>query len=87
MGKKEDRTIQLKTSIAGVQFNETLGLSEKLKKDVHLEWPLDVLENVFSFLSMKTKKLGMIVRSDEKHGVSYVSAGQYWLCITSKQEE
>lgn len=85
-GKKKDQVVRLSTHISGVKFDERLPLSEPLKKNVKLNWPLDIIEPVFGFLSTKTKKLGMIVRTDDEHGVSYVRTGNYWLAITSKQE-
>jgi hypothetical protein len=86
-GKKNKKLILISTNIAGAKFNEKIVTTDKLKKDVKLEWPLDVLEPVFNFLTTKTKKLGMIVRTDEKHGVSYLRVGAYWLAITSEQEK
>jgi hypothetical protein len=86
-GKKGKKIISVSTNIPGANFLETMEIADKLKTDVKLEWPLDVLEPVFSFLSTKTKKLGMVVRSDERHGISYLRVGAFWLCITSKQEK
>jgi hypothetical protein len=86
-GKKGDKVISITTSISGAKFNERINATDKLKKNVNLQWPLDILCPVFEFLGVKTKKLGMIVRTDEKHGTSYLRVGSYWLCITSEQEK
>src|SRR6266436_2397738 len=86
-GKKGDKSILAWTNIPGVGFIEKIGISEVIKKDFKMEWPLDILEPVFDFLAKKTKKLGVIVRYDEKRGISYVQAGHFWLSITSRQEE
>jgi hypothetical protein len=86
-GSKGSTTLYISTNIPGVRFDEKISIVDKLKKNVKVEWPLDVLEPVFAFLAQKTKKQGLVVRIDEKHGVSYVTAGQYWLAVTSKKEE
>jgi hypothetical protein len=86
IGSKGSSTLGVSTNIPGVRFDEKISTHDKLKRDVKVEWPLDVLEPVFAFLATKTKKLGMIVRMDEKHGVSYVTVGNYWLAVTSKKE-
>lgn len=86
-GSRGTSSLALHTAIPGVHFSEKLSTNDKLKKDVKVEWPLDVLEPIFSFLSMKTKKLGMVVRMDEKQGVSYITCGQYWLCVSSRKEK
>ena len=84
-GKKGTTSITVSTNIPGVKFKEELS-TDKVKKDFSLDWPLDVLEPMFMYLSTKTKKLGVIVRTDEHHGVSYIRVGQYWLSVTSKKK-
>src|SRR5580692_4102454 len=78
-GRKNTDSLEVSTNIPGVRFDEKITISEKLKKDLKVEWPLDVLEPVFRFLATKSKKQGLVCRMDEKHGVSYVTTGQYWL--------
>jgi hypothetical protein len=87
LGNKGSDTLYVSTNIPGVKFDEKISTTEKLKKDVKVEWPLDVLEPIFAFLAMRTKKQALVCRMDEKHGVSYVTSGQYWLAVTSKKEE
>jgi hypothetical protein len=86
-GSKYDRKLKATTSIPGVLFKEELSISDAVKKNFKMEWPLDIMQPVFEFLALRTKKVGVVVRLDEKHGVSYIQAGNYWLAITSKQEE
>lgn len=85
-GSRGTSSLVLSTGVPGVKFNEKLEISAKLKKDIKIEWPLDLLENTFKFLAIRTRKQGMIVRTDDKRGVSYLTAGNYWLCVTSKKE-
>jgi hypothetical protein len=86
-GKKKHRILYIiSKSIPGAGFTEKLHIATVLKKDISIDWPLDTLEPVFDFLSKKTKKQGVIVRSDVKHGVSYIQAGSFWLTITSRLE-
>lgn len=87
VGKKGRDSIAVTTSIPGSQFLERLRTTEAVKKDFQLEWPLEILEPVFAFLSKKTKKLGMVVRLDDKRHVSYIKTGHFWLAVPSKQEE
>jgi len=86
-GKQGAKSILASTNIPGAGFVEKIGTTEYLKKDFKIEWPLDILEPVFDFLSKKTKKLGVVVRIDSKRGVTYVQAGNFWLAITSQQEK
>ena len=85
-GNKGEQNILVSTNIPGVKFKEIIS-TDTVMKNFDLDWPLDVLEPVFNFLSLKTKKLGVIVRTDEKRGASYIRVGSYWLCITNKQKE
>lgn len=85
-GKKGNTYVDVTTSIAGAKFYERIGTSDKLLKDFAIEWPLNIMEPVFGYLSKKTKKLGVTVRVDEKHGVSYITVGNYWLAVPSRQE-
>ena len=86
-GKSGMSFLGLCTGVPGVRFDEKINISDKLKHSIHIEWPLDILENTFKFLAMRTKKQGMVVRMDKKQGVSYLTAGQFWLCVTSKKED
>jgi hypothetical protein len=85
-GSKGDNLLQVTTNLPGVRFKEWLPIVKHLPASLKVNWPLDSLEPVFGFLVSKTKKQGMVVRVDQKHGVSYITAGKYWLCVTSKQE-
>ena len=85
-GKKNKKYISVYSEIPGSHFNEKLSISEKIPDNFKLDWPLDILSPVFEFLSKKTKKLGLVVRVDNRHGISYVRAGAYWLAVTSRQE-
>ena len=85
-GTKKKKVIIVTTSIPGAGFIEKIPTTERIPKDFVLEWPLDILEPTFEFISKKTKKLGVVVRVDEKHGISYVRAGSFWLAVTSRQE-
>lgn len=85
-GKKSGSYITTTTSIPGVHFAEKIDVSKVIKKDFKFDLPLDILEPVFGFLSLKTKKLGLVVRVDHKHGVAYISVGTYWFACTSQQE-
>ena len=85
-GSKNSNLLQVSTNIPGVTFDEKINANDKLQKDILVEWPLDILEKVFAFLAVKTKGLGLSCRIDDKHGVSYLTAGQFWLAITSKKE-
>lgn len=85
-GQKGKSSMVASTSIPGAMFVERIGLARTLKRDFKLEWPLDILEPVFDFLGKKTKKLAVTVRIDEKHGISYIQTGNFWLTITSRQE-
>ena len=87
VGTKGESNLHLTTSIAGVRFNETIEVSEKLKSNVSVAWPLDILSPIFEFLSAKTKKLGLIARIDDKHGVTYLTVGTHWFTVTSKMEK
>ena len=86
-GKKRSDSVMLSASIPGVRFEESVSIVNKLDKDVKINWPLDCLKAVFQFLSTKTKKLGLVVRMDKKQGVSYITAGNFWFTVTSKQEK
>ena len=85
-GKKGSSIIDVNTSIAGAKFSEKISTSDVIHKDFKLEWPLHILEPIFGYLSKKTKKLGVIVKVDDKHGVSYVTVGSYWIACPSKQD-
>jgi hypothetical protein len=85
-GEQGKTKIDITTSLAGVKFSEQISTTDKIAKDFKLEWPLDILDPIFTYLSKKTRKLGVIVRVDERHGISYIQVGKYWLCITAKQE-
>ena len=85
-GKRNKQSIDINTSVSGVKFSEKINTTDSISKDFKIEWPLNILESVFSYLSRKTKKLGIIVRVDTKHGISYVSVGRYWLALPSRQE-
>lgn len=84
-GKKGKKEIDVDTSISGAKFTERINTSDYITKDFKIEWPLQVLEPVFSYLSKKTKKQGVTVRIDDKKNVSYVTVSNYWLAIPSKQ--
>lgn len=86
-GKQRKNSLQLSTKIPGVHFDESIRTSDRLPQDVDVVWPLDCLEPVFQFLSQKTKKHGLVVRMDQKRGISYVTSGQYWFAVTSKKED
>lgn len=83
-GKKGTNSLLLSTNIPGVKFNERISVMKFLRKDVDIIWPLDALGPVFQFLSLKTKKLGLVVRVGKNTAVSYVTAGPYWFTITSE---
>lgn len=85
-GNRGESFILVTTDIPGTHFVERISTSDVVKKTFELEWPLHVLEPMFNFLSLKTKKLGVIVRVDHKHGVSYIEVGNYWLSLPSRQE-
>jgi hypothetical protein len=85
-GKSGMSFLGLCTGVPGVRFDEKIDISDKLKHSIHIEWPIDILESTFKFLAMKTKKQAMIIRTDKKRGISYLTAGKYWLAITSKKD-
>jgi len=85
-GDRKKEYIHLKTEIPGVNFREVISVSEKLKKDFKIEWPLATLAPVFDFLSKRTKKMPLVVRINHKAKISYVQAGKFWLCVPSRQE-
>lgn len=85
-GNKGINKLRLSVHIPGVNFDETLSITHNLTKEVKLIWPLDILEQVFAFLSIHTKKQGLVVREDVRHGISYLRIGKLWFAITSKVE-
>lgn len=85
-GKKGDDHVVATTNIPGAHFTEKVSVSATLKRDFTLDWALDILAPMFEFLAIKTKKVGIVVRTDEKHGSSYIRAGNYWLCTPSRQK-
>lgn len=85
-GKRKDLSLSVTTNIPGAKFSDKISIPQRLKKDFKMEWPLNMLEPVFDFLSKKTKKLGIMVRIDRKHGISYISAGQFWLAVPARQD-
>lgn len=85
-GKKGNSTLSITTSIPGSAFVERIDTVDTLRRDVDIEWPLDVLEPVFDFLSKKTKKMALTVRVDAKDHISYIRSGSFWLAVPSKQE-
>lgn len=82
-GKKNEKVIYLKTEVPGSKFMETIDVSGKVFKDFKIDWPLETLVPVFEFLSKHTKKKPLTLKV-HSHGISYVKAGPYWMCIPSK---
>lgn len=86
-GKKKASKIYINSTTAGAKFKEVLLTRNSIKSDFKLQWPVDTLQDVFEFLALKTKKLDITVRVDNKHGVSYIRTGNYWLAITSRKKQ
>lgn len=84
-GKHGEKSIQIKSEVPGVYFDEKLPISSRVKNDFKVEWPLGALIKVFDFLSKNTKKKPLTLRVDKKHAHSYIRVGNYWLSIPSKQ--
>jgi len=85
-GVKGDESIQLRTTVPGVDFKEKISISGKIEETFKIEWPLATLAPVFEFLSKRTKKSPLVVRINHRQKISYVQAGKFWLCVPSRQE-
>lgn len=86
-GEKKNSRVYITSNIAGAHFSERLRTIGTIRKSFEFIWPLDLLQDVFSFLATKTKKLSITIKVDDKHGICYVKTGQYWLAVTSRAVE